>query len=164
MYRGVALKMLGEALEGAAEQKEEELSKKSHIPLPPATDILQRMGFPLGYEDSSKRNMVPNPMQDPNMMMAPNYGMMGYGNNGYAYNFPQPAGNEPLADFYGQYQQQPNFGRSDIMETPEEQADEQQSEDEGAAQAEDIQPIQQEQQQQNITEAKNQVEKKNKKQ
>ena len=48
MYRGVALKMLGEALEGAAEEKEEELSKKSHIPLPPATSILQQMGFPVG--------------------------------------------------------------------------------------------------------------------
>ena len=48
MYRGVALKMLGEALEGAAEQKEEELAKKSHIPLPPATGILQQMGFPIG--------------------------------------------------------------------------------------------------------------------
>lgn len=49
MYRGVALKMLGEALEGAAEEKEEELSKKSQIPLPPATNILQQMGFPVGY-------------------------------------------------------------------------------------------------------------------
>ncbi|XP_027047022.1 uncharacterized protein LOC113674731 isoform X3 [Pocillopora damicornis] len=153
MYRGVALKMLGEALEGAAEQKEEELSKKSHIPLPPATDILQRMGFPIGYDESSKRNMVPNPMQDTNMMMAPNYGIMGYGNNGYAYNFPQQVGNEPLADFYAQYQQQPNFARSGIMASPEEQAEEQQSEDEGAAQADQSEAIQPEndQQQENTT-------------
>ena len=160
MYRGVALKMLGEALEGAAEQKEEELSKKSHIPLPPATDILQRMGFPIGYDESSKRNMVPNPMQDTNIMMAPNYGMMGYGNNGYAYNFPQQVGNEPLADFYAQYQQQPNFARSGIMASPEEQAEEQQSEDEGAAQADQSEAIQPEndQQQENTTGAEVQVE------
>ncbi|XP_022799604.1 uncharacterized protein LOC111337536 isoform X3 [Stylophora pistillata] len=157
-YRGVALKMLGEALEGAAEQKEEELSKKSHIPLPPATDILQRMGFPIGYDESSKRNMVPNPIQDPNMMMAPNYGMMGLGNNGYAYNFPQQVGNEPLADFYAQYQQQPNFARSDVMASPEEQEEEPQNEDEGAAQADQSETTQpeNEQQQENTTEAEKQ--------
>lgn len=146
VYRGVALKMLGEALEGAAEEKEQELSKKSHIPLPPATAILQQMGFPVGYDESAKRNMIPNMMQYPNMMMAPNNGMMGFGNNGYAYNYPQPVGNEPLSDFYGQYQQQPNFARSGIMSTPEEQAEVQQNEDEGAAQdeqPEEIQPIQQ---------------------
>ena len=138
VYRGVALKMLGEALEGAAEEKEQELSKKSHIPLPPATAILQQMGFPVGYDESAKRNMIPNMMQYPNMMMAPNNGMMGFGNNGYAYNYPQPAGNEPLADFYGQYQQQPNFARSGILATPE---DEVEVQDE---QPEEIQPIKQE--------------------
>lgn len=53
VYRGVALKMLGEALEGAAEEKQEELSKKSHIPLPPATGILQQMGFPVGYVEDT---------------------------------------------------------------------------------------------------------------
>jgi len=160
VYRGVALKMLGEALEGAAEEKEQELSKKSHIPLPPATAILQKMGFPVGYDDSAKRNMIPNMMQYPNMMMAPNNGMMGFVNNGYAYNYPQPTGNEPLADFYGQYQQQPNFARSGIMATPEEEeAEIQQNDDEGAAQdeqPEEIQPIQQEnepaKQQDNATE------------
>lgn len=57
VYRGVALKMLGEALEGAAEEKQEELSKKSHIPLPPATNILQRMGFPIGYVSTFVRKM-----------------------------------------------------------------------------------------------------------
>lgn len=164
VYRGVALKMLGEALEGAAEEKEQELSKKSHIPLPPATAILQQMGFPVGYDESAKRNMIPNMMQDPNMMMAPNNGMMGFGNNGYAYNYPQPIGNEPLADFYGQYQQQPNFARSDIMATPEEEAEVQQNEDEGAAQdeqPEQIQPIQENepaQQQENVTETTKEVE------
>ncbi|XP_078359624.1 uncharacterized protein LOC144644082 isoform X3 [Oculina patagonica] len=146
VYRGVALKMLGEALEGAAEEKEQELSKKSRIPLPPATNILQQMGFPVGYDESAKRNMIPNMMQGPNMMMmAPNNGMMGYGNNGYAYNYPQPAGSDPLAAFYGQFQQQPNVARSDIMATPEEEAEQQQNEDEGAAQdeqPEEIQPVQ----------------------
>ena len=159
MYRGVALKMLGEALEGAAEEKEQELSKKSHIPLPPATAILQQMGFPVGYDESAKRNMIPNMMQYPNMMMAPNNGMLGLGNNGYAY--PQPTGNEPLADFYGQYQQQTNFARSGIMTTLEEEgeAEVQQNDDEGAAQdeqPEEIQPIKQEnepvEQQDNATE------------
>lgn len=151
--------MLGEALEGAAEEKEQELSKKSHIPLPPATAILQQMGFPVGYEESAKRNMIPNTMQDPNMMMA--NGMMGYGGNGYAYNYPQPAGNAPLADFYNQqYLQQPNMARSEIMASPEE---EQQNEDEGAAQdeqPEEIQPIQQEpaQEQENVTETAQEVE------
>lgn len=164
VYRGVALKMLGEALEGAAEEKEQELSKKSHIPLPPATAILQQMGFPVGYDESAKRNMIPNMMQAPNMMMFPNNGMMGYGNNGYAYNYPQPAGNQPLADFYSQYQQQPNMARSEIMATPEEEAEEQQNEVEGAAQdeqPEEIQPIQQEnesvQQQENVTETAKEV-------
>ena len=163
VYRGVALKMLGEALEGAAEEKEQELSKKSHIPLPPATAILQKMGFPVGYDESSRRNMIPNMMQYPNMMMAPNNGMMGF-NNGYAYNYPQPTGNEPLADFYGQYQQQPNFARSGIMATPEEEAEVQQNGDEEAAQdeqPEEIQPIQQEpepaKQQDNTTEMANEV-------
>lgn len=166
VYRGVALKMLGEALEGAAEEKEQELSKKSHIPLPPATAILQKMGFPVGYDDSAKRNMIPNMMQYPNMMMAPNNGMMGFVNNGYAYNYPQPTGNEPLADFYGQYQQQPNFARSGIMATPEEEETEiQQNDDEGAAQdeqPEEIQPIQQEnepaKQQDNATETAKEIE------
>lgn len=165
VYRGVALKMLGEALEGAAEEKEQELSKKSHIPLPPATAILQQMGFPVGYDESAKRNMIPNMMQGPNMMMmAPNNGMMGYGNNGYAYNYPQPAGSDPLAAFYSQFQQQPNVARSDIMATPEEEAEEQQNEDEGAAQdeqPEEIQPVQiaPVQEQENVTETAKEVEK-----
>ena len=94
------------------------------------------------YDEGSKRNMIPNttPVFNP---MDPNYGMLGYGNNGYAYNYPQaPALNEPLADFYGQYQQQPNMARSDIMATPGEEPP--QSDDEGAAQAEqpeEIQPV-----------------------
>lgn len=50
--------MLGEALEGAAEEKQEELSKKSHIPLPPATNILQRMGFPIGYVNTFVRKCL----------------------------------------------------------------------------------------------------------
>lgn len=165
VYRGVALKMLGEALEGAAEEKEQELSKKSHIPLPPATAILQQMGFPVGYDESAKRNMIPNMMQYPNMMMAPNNGLMGFGNNGYAYNYPQPTGNEPLADFYGQYQQQPNFARSGMMSAPEEEAEVQQNDDEGAAQdeqPEEIQPIRQEnepaKQQDNATETAKELE------
>ncbi|XP_067038773.1 uncharacterized protein [Acropora muricata] len=139
VYRGVALKMLGEALEGAAEEKQEELSKKSHIPLPPATNILQRMGFPIGYDEGSKRNMIPNAMPALNPM-APNYGMLGYGGNGYAYNYPQPVPNEPLANFYSQYQQGPNVARSDIFGATQ---DEPQSE-EGAAQdeqPEEIQPV-----------------------
>lgn len=135
VYRGVALKMLGEALEGAAEEKQEELSKKSHIPLPPATGILQQMGFPVGYEQGAKRNMIPNAIP-----MDPNYGMLGYGNNGYGYSNPQPMANEPLSDFYGQYQQMPNMARSDIMAAPEEE----QASEEGAAQEdqpEEIEPV-----------------------
>lgn len=143
MYRGVALKMLGEALEGAAEQKEEELSKKSHIPLPPATNILQQMGFPVGYEEGTRRNIIPNAMPVLNPM-DPNYGMLGYGNNGYAYNYPQnPPANEPLADFYSQYQHETNMARSGIME-PQQEEPQQQSDDEGAAQdeqPEEIQPV-----------------------
>ena len=86
--------------------------------------------------------MIPNTTPGFNPM-DPNYGMLGYGNNGYAYNYPQaPTLNEPLADFYGQYQQQPNMARSDIMATPGEEPP--QSDDEGAAQAEqpeEIQPV-----------------------
>ena len=126
--------MLGEALEGAAQEKEDEITKKSRIPLPPATKILQKMGFPVGVEFGAKRDMIPNGV-------ASNYGMIGYGNNGYAYNNPSPAENEPLADFYNQYQQEPNFARSEIMVSPEEpEEDDQQNEDEGAAQAQDEQP------------------------
>ena len=83
--------------------------------------------------------MIPNAMPALNPM-APNYGMLGYGGNGYAYNYPQPVPNEPLANFYSQYQQGPNVARSDIFGATQ---DEPQSE-EGAAQdeqPEEIQPV-----------------------
>ena len=79
--------------------------------------------------------MIPNAMP-----MDPNYGMLGYGNNGYGYSYPQPMANEPLSDFYGQYQQVPNMARSDIMAAPEEE----QASEEGAAeedQPEEIEPV-----------------------
>lgn len=157
VYRGVALKMLGEALEGAAEEKQEELSKKSRIPLPPATDILQRMGFPIGYDQGAKRNMIPSPMPALNPM-APNFGMLGYGDNEYAYNYPQPMPNQPLADFYSQYQQEANVARSDIFGATQ---DDQQIE-EGAAQEEqpeEIQPVTSPVLAENATEAKKEDEK-----
>ena len=92
--------------------------------------------------------------------MDPNYGMLGYGNNGYAYNYPQyPVPNEPLADFYSQYQQEPNMARSGIMQTPEE---EQQSDDQGAArdeQPEEIQPAAPPAEAENATETEKQEQK-----
>lgn len=104
--------------------------------------------------------MIPNAMpalnpMDPNY---PNYGMLGYGNNGYAYDYPQPVANEPLADFYSQYQQQPNMARSEIMQEPEEG----QQAEEGAAQddqPQEIQPVNLPTETKNVTETEKQEDK-----
>ena len=116
MYRPIALKMLGEALEGAAEEEKDEIVRKSHIPLPPASFYLRKMGFPLEEEDPMRKSFIPSPI-------GPNFGPvtgpqpMNFPNEGFAFNYQgmNPSA-EPLSAFYNQ---QNNVVRSDIS-TPQE--------------------------------------------
>ncbi|XP_032238898.2 uncharacterized protein LOC5513456 isoform X2 [Nematostella vectensis] len=60
-YKKTALRMLGEAIRDAAQEAEDEATKRTMIPMPPATELLEKMGFPM--EEPKSEVPEPDPEQ-----------------------------------------------------------------------------------------------------